>query len=91
MDGGALLPRVAHVLVNITGGGDLTLATFNVLNFFNTTGQQYVANGAAQTPPVNTQCSYFNDRDGTPIGNNTCGVVSGTPPVNAGQQPAGGR
>jgi cell division protein FtsZ len=26
MDGGSLLPRVAHVLVNITGGGDLTLA-----------------------------------------------------------------
>ncbi len=26
MDGGMLLPRVAHVLVNITGGGDLTLA-----------------------------------------------------------------
>ncbi len=26
MDGGLLLPRVAHVLVNITGGGDLALA-----------------------------------------------------------------
>ncbi len=70
-------------------GGDLKLATFNVLNFFNTTGQQYVANGAAQSPVVNTQCSYFNDRDGTPIGNNTCGVVSGTPPVNAGNGPRG--
>ncbi len=30
-------------------GGDIKLATFNVLNYFNTTGQQYVANGAAQT------------------------------------------
>ena len=31
MDGGALLPHVAHVLVNITGGGDLTLAEIQAL------------------------------------------------------------
>ncbi len=68
-------------------GGDLKLATFNVLNFFNTTGQQYVANGAAQSPAVNTACTYYNDRDGNPIGNNTCGVV--TNGTNAGNGPRG--
>ena len=31
MDGGTLLPRVAHVLVNITGGHDLTLAEIQSL------------------------------------------------------------
>ena len=61
-------------------GGDLKIATFNVLNYFNTTGEQYVANGAAQSPPVNTACTYYTDRDGNRIGNNTCGVVTGTRP-----------
>lgn len=68
-------------------GGDLKIATFNVLNYFNTTGQQYVANGAAQKPPVNTQCSYYNDRQGNPIANDTCGVV--TNGTNAGNGPRG--
>ncbi len=47
-------------------GGDIRLATFNVLNYFPTTGQEFV--GLA---PGNT-CTYFNDRDGNPIANNTC-------------------
>lgn len=68
-------------------GGDLRIATFNVLNYFNTTGEQYVANGAAQTPPVNTQCSYYVDRDGNRIANRTCGIV--TDGVNAGNGPRG--
>lgn len=68
-------------------GGDLKLATFNVLNYFNTTGQQYVATGAAQVPPVNTQCTYYNDRQDAPIANRTCGVV--TNGVNAGNGPRG--
>jgi predicted extracellular nuclease/2',3'-cyclic-nucleotide 2'-phosphodiesterase (5'-nucleotidase family) len=68
-------------------GGDLKLATFNVLNYFNTTGQQYVATGAAQVPPVNTQCTYYTDREDTPIANRTCGVV--TNGVNAGNGPRG--
>ncbi|KQW43882.1 hypothetical protein ASC77_20990 [Nocardioides sp. Root1257] len=68
-------------------GGDLKLATFNVLNFFNTTGEQYVLNGAAQSPAVNTACSYYTDRDGNRIGNNTCGVV--TNGTNAGNGPRG--
>jgi len=68
-------------------GGDLQIATFNVLNYFNTTGEQYVLNGAAQNPPVNTQCTYYLDRDGNKIGNNTCGVV--TNGTNAGNGPRG--
>jgi 5'-nucleotidase len=63
-------------------GGDLKIATFNVLNYFNTTGEQYVARGAAQSPPVTTACTYYTDRDNNRIGNNTCGVV--TNGVNAG-------
>ena len=56
-------------------GGDLKLATFNVLNYFNTTGEAWVAAGAGRT------CTYFNDRAGTPIAVNTCtgpGDAAGT-------------
>lgn len=45
-------------------GGDIRLATFNVLNYFPTTGVEYVASGGI--------CSYFNDRAGDPVTNNTC-------------------
>jgi predicted extracellular nuclease len=45
-------------------GGDIKLATFNVLNYFNTTGEQYVANGGF--------CTYFTDRANNPIATNTC-------------------
>jgi 5'-nucleotidase len=40
-------------------GGDVTLASFNVLNYFPTTGDQL------------TGCSYYTDRDGNPITVNT--------------------
>ncbi|MBM9460080.1 ExeM/NucH family extracellular endonuclease [Nocardioides sp. zg-536] len=69
-------------------GGDLKLATFNVLNYFNTTGEAYVAAGAAQSPPVNAQCTYYTDRANNRIGNNTCGVV-GSDGKNAGNGPRG--
>ncbi|MEO7269330.1 MAG: ExeM/NucH family extracellular endonuclease, partial [Knoellia sp.] len=46
-------------------GGDVKLATFNVLNFFPTTGEEFVASGLGT-------CTYFNDRDGNPITNNSC-------------------
>ena len=57
-------------------GGDLKIATFNMLNYFNTTGESWADSdgaGGART------CSYFTDR-GTPgptpnnlrITNNTC-------------------
>lgn len=56
-------------------GGDLTIATFNVLNYFNTTGEAYEAAGPLQNPPLDTDCSFYTDRQSNRIGNNTCGVV----------------
>ena len=47
-------------------GGDLKLGTFNVLNYFPTTGQDFVALGGGRT------CTYFNDRAGNPVTNNSC-------------------
>ena len=40
-------------------GGDLTIATFNVLNYFNTTGADYEAAGGS--------CDYFTDRAGDEV------------------------
>lgn len=45
-------------------GGDLTLATFNVLNYFNTTGEDFVAAGGT--------CTYYTDRFGDPVANRSC-------------------
>lgn len=45
-------------------GGDLRLATFNVLNYFNTTGEEFEANGGT--------CSYYTDRDQDPVAVNSC-------------------
>ncbi|NYD42178.1 ExeM/NucH family extracellular endonuclease [Nocardioides panaciterrulae] len=46
-------------------GGDLKLATFNVLNYFPTTGEEYVAAGGS--------CTYYEDRDGDPVTDRDCG------------------
>lgn len=62
--------------------GDLKIATFNVLNYFNTTGEAYSAAGPLQEPPLDTFCTYYTDRgdpgppsvNGARIGNNSCGV-----------------
>lgn len=51
-------------------GGDLKIGTFNVLNYFNTTGQQFVANGSSLVPPAS--CTYFYDRTGDEVANNAC-------------------
>jgi 5'-nucleotidase len=59
-------------------GGDLRLATFNVLNFFPTTGNEYVATGLGQ-------CTYFTDRQGNQITNNRCG----SPAASDGNGPRG--
>ena len=48
-----------------TVGGDLKLATFNVLNYFPTTGEDCVAGGGHT-------CTFFNDRAGNPVGDNDC-------------------
>ncbi len=45
-------------------GGDLKLSTFNVLNYFPTTGEAFVAAGGT--------CTYFLDREGNRIANNSC-------------------
>jgi predicted extracellular nuclease len=47
-------------------GGDIKLGTFNVLNYFNTTGADWVAQGGGHT------CTFFNDRTGDPVGDNNC-------------------
>ncbi|WP_191280398.1 ExeM/NucH family extracellular endonuclease [Nocardioides flavus (ex Wang et al. 2016)] len=46
-------------------GGDVTLATFNVLNFFPTTGEEFVASGLGT-------CTFYRDREGNNITNNRC-------------------
>lgn len=46
-------------------GGDVKLATFNVLNFFPTTGEEFVSSGLGT-------CTFFRDRDGNNITNNRC-------------------
>jgi 5'-nucleotidase len=46
-------------------GGDLKLATFNVLNFFPTTGADFVGAGLGT-------CTYYNDRANQPVTVNTC-------------------
>jgi len=53
-------------------GGDIRLATFNMENFFTTTGQQFVADNPGAT------CTYYNDRAGTPIGDNRCAFADGS-------------
>ena len=50
--------------------GDLKIATFNMLNYFNTTGEQWVADD-----PVGggvRKCTYYTDRDKNRISNDTC-------------------
>ena len=46
-------------------GGDVKLATFNVLNFFPTTGVEFVSSSLGT-------CSYYNDRAGDPVTVNSC-------------------
>ncbi|VXB41511.1 ExeM/NucH family extracellular endonuclease [Nocardioides sp. AX2bis] len=45
-------------------GGDLSIGTFNVLNYFNTTGAQFESNGG--------RCTYYLDRDDDPVSVNSC-------------------
>lgn len=69
-------------------GGDLKIATFNVLNYFNTTGEDYVTKGASLNPK--THCTYYTDRDGNRIANNRCGFETPNgPDPNDGRGPRG--
>lgn len=54
-------------------GGSLKIATFNVLNYFTTTGREYEASGVGS-------CTYFSDRGGDPVTVNRC---TGTGPRGA--------
>jgi predicted extracellular nuclease len=53
-------------------GGGVRLATFNVENYFPTTGEAYVAKGLGT-------CTYHNDREGNHIGDNTCSGPGNSP------------
>lgn len=46
-------------------GGDVKIATFNVLNYFTTVGEDYVAAGMGS-------CTYYSDREGNRITVNSC-------------------
>jgi 5'-nucleotidase len=56
-------------------GGEVKIATFNVLNYFPTTGQDYVNSGHS--------CSFYNDRAGNPIAVNDCGSTGPRGAANA--------
>ncbi len=45
-------------------GGDLELGTFNVLNYFDTTGAEWVAAGHT--------CTFYDDRTGSPVTDKSC-------------------
>ncbi len=60
-------------------GGDVKLATFNVLNFFPTHGNEYEAANA------NNHCTYFTDRAGAQITTGACG----NPTTGSGNGPRG--
>jgi predicted extracellular nuclease len=47
-------------------GGDVTIASFNVLNYFTETGEKYEADGLGE-------CTYYTDRDDNPITTRDCG------------------
>ncbi|WP_156760479.1 ExeM/NucH family extracellular endonuclease [Microbacterium karelineae] len=46
-------------------GGDISIANFNVLNYFPTTAADFVESGLGT-------CTTYDDREGTPIGSNRC-------------------
>ncbi|NEN77206.1 ExeM/NucH family extracellular endonuclease [Nocardioides zeae] len=47
-------------------GGDLQLATFNVLNYFTTTGEEWAVAGSGRS------CTYYTDREGANVTNDRC-------------------
>jgi len=53
-------------------GGDVRLATFNMENFFTTTGDGFVSSGQGK-------CSFYKDRQGNEISDNTCTTTDGGP------------
>jgi len=62
-------------------GGDVHIATFNMENFFPLTGQDYVNDGLGT-------CTYYNDREGNPIGVKNCQAANGDPGPRGAATPA---
>ncbi|WP_321573704.1 ExeM/NucH family extracellular endonuclease [Nocardioides sp. Kera G14] len=60
-------------------GGDVRLATFNVLNFFPTTGEEFVND-------LGGSCTWYTDREGNRIADNTC--TGGPSPAGLGPRGA---
>lgn len=56
-------------------GGDIHIASFNVLNYFTTLGEDYVASGHS--------CTFHEDRDGNNLTNNDCGATGPRGAANA--------
>jgi 5'-nucleotidase len=59
-------------------GGDIRIATFNVLNYFPTTGDEFVNQ-------LGGKCTFYTDRAGNNIATNQCGYAS----TGAGDGPRG--
>ena len=59
-------------------GGDIRIATFNVLNYFPTTGEEFVGQ-------LGGKCTFYTDRAGNNIATNQCGYAS----TSAGDGPRG--
>ncbi|MCF6379046.1 ExeM/NucH family extracellular endonuclease [Nocardioides KLBMP 9356] len=60
--------------------GNLKIATFNMLNYFTVTGEQYKASPSFNPNPVDAtqprltrNCTYYTDRSGDRVSNNECG------------------
>ncbi|GAA1977863.1 hypothetical protein GCM10009798_43860 [Nocardioides panacihumi] len=59
-------------------GGDTRIATFNVLNYFPTTGREFV-------DQLGGKCTFYTDRAGNDVATNQCGYAS----TSAGDGPRG--
>ncbi|HEY0641928.1 MAG TPA: ExeM/NucH family extracellular endonuclease, partial [Nocardioides sp.] len=53
-------------------GGNVKIATFNMLNYFVHPVDQWVATGGDQVPGTNRTCTTYKDRNGAAITANTC-------------------
>ena len=73
--------------------GNLKLATFNMLNYFVHTGEDWVATGGDEAPGTDRECSYYLDRDNNRISNDTCEWTDPRidPPLAAGVKAIGPR
>ncbi|WP_091026051.1 ExeM/NucH family extracellular endonuclease [Nocardioides szechwanensis] len=52
--------------------GDLKIATFNMLNYFNTTGEQWAGSDGNGVTVAPRRCTFYSDRASNRITNNDC-------------------